>query len=194
MTMVLSSLPKRFEHGSTGWACKLCISSLEVLGRMDTRKASTVVCAMSYSVSKNFQMYLMLAPAAMLGVKTTTTTGPTVRWVASLRRSSRVAVLPPFRLRLNSSSTATPNPLPNRYSHNGWTKNGGTSRSLATIDAKRWKSWLNLPANGSHATTTITRTCGIHLHWPHSAPANLWSYLEKRGNCSGDAEGNRAAY
>jgi hypothetical protein len=55
----------------------------------------------------------------------------TAHWVAYLRRSLRVAVLPPFRLRLHSSSTAAPHhPLPKHYSHNIWTKNGGTSTWL----------------------------------------------------------------
>lgn len=108
-------------HGSHAYPSKTCGKHIIYIS---TKHLSAAVPWASMS-------HLTPPPAAIHGARNTTTTGPTVRWVVCLRRSSRVAVLPPFRLCLNSSSTATPYPLPKHYSHNTWTENGGTSMGLA---------------------------------------------------------------
>lgn len=65
--------------------------------------------------------------AARHGEKITTNIARTVLWEVYPHRNSRVAVLLPVRLRLPSSSTATPYYFPNHYSNNPWTEIGGRS-------------------------------------------------------------------
>ena len=70
-----------------------------------------------------------------------TTTGRTAAWATRPPRRSRPGVLLPLRLRLRSSSTPgqkkkrqkTKCPLPNRYSHNPWTRKRGHPSSGAMM-------------------------------------------------------------
>ena len=125
--MVRSSWPRRFNNGCRRWTSERYTSPREALGKMVTRRASTVVCETSCFHWRSSTACVTHEPIARRGEKTTTVTARTVRLAAYPQTRSRNAVLIPLRsLReFRSISTATLPLLPNPYSHNTWIKNGG---------------------------------------------------------------------
>ena len=130
--MVRSSWPRRFNNGCRRWTSERYTSPREALGKMVTRRASTVVCETSCFHWRSSTACVTHEPIARRGEKPTTVTARTVRLAAYPQTRSRNAVLIPLRsLReFRSISTATLPLLPNPYSHNTWIKNGGSPRRL----------------------------------------------------------------